>query len=252
MLQSRVPSLPVKTYLRVIRNLLDAWEKPYGYETGKPAATQFVFALAANAYRMGRAAVLLWDQSMWSESLPLVRPCLESAIYAAWTQQTGSKGVAAAAYERARQSRALLRSATDAQLAIPQELRDDIERQANRAGRRSGRDEQAKSMEKMCQAMSGGKSLYLMYRHLSGGAHASGSLVRHLGSGPNGGVEPSITPLPSRMLRPVSASAVAYSLVWAGRAFCETTRYKVGKPALRVAARELGIAPVLVLDPSFR
>jgi hypothetical protein len=201
----------------LIHNLLDAWEKPYDYETAKLATTQFVFALAANAYRAGRAALLLWEHNWWTESVPLVRACLESAIYAAWTQQTGSKAVEAAANERARQNRALLRSAIDVHIAIPQEVRDDIERQANRSGRKLGRAEQAKSMEKMCQAMSGGKGLYLMYRHLSGAAHASGSLIRHLGSGPDGEVEPMITPLPSELLRSVSSSAVAYSLVWAGR-----------------------------------
>ncbi|WP_430789063.1 DUF5677 domain-containing protein [Actinoplanes sp. G11-F43] len=240
-------SLPVEVYRETVDELLSAWDRFEGFDTRTkdlPIA-RVVFALTANAHSSARAAVTLWDADLWVESMPIVRSCFESAVMAAWTQQTGKSGVEATLFERTRQSVNMMRTADQALVAVPQDLRDHITARHDSAPRPS-RAAQARNFERMCADLEAGNSLYLMYRHASDVAHASSALTRHLVPGQRDSLIQVKEPAPSSGTQAVAGLTVAYALVWAGRAFMEVGLSKPGKQALRKIAMRLGISPILV------
>ncbi|WP_369077316.1 DUF5677 domain-containing protein [Paractinoplanes hotanensis] len=183
--QRLAPSLPIEVYREVIDELMAAWDRFDGFDTRTkdlPTA-RVTFALVANAYRAGRAASTLWESDLWAESMPNVRACFESAVSAAWTQQTGKSGVDATMYERSRQAVNLMTTAELAEVGVPEELRDQINDEAKRTPA-PARAAQARAFPAMCKDLQAGNSLYLMYRHTSDAAHAPSAVIRHLVAGP--------------------------------------------------------------------
>ena len=240
------PSLAIEVYREVVDELLAAWDRFDGFDTRTkdlPTA-RVTFALVANAYRAGRAATTLWESGLWAESMPNVRACFESAVSAAWTQQTGKAGVDATMYERSRQAVNLMATAESAEVGVPQELRDQINDGARRTPAPT-KAAQARAFPAMCKDLQGGDSLYLMYRHTSDAAHAPSALVRHLVAGPGDSLVPVKQPAASEGTQAVAGLTVAYALIWAGRAFVEVGLHKPGKQLFRKAAIRLGIPPIL-------
>lgn len=125
-----------------------------------------VFVLAATAHNMARAAVHLWDGGFLTESMPNVRTCFEACISAAWTQQTGRRGVEAYLYERARQSQVILRQLDEAGNAVPDAVRDAVDTAPLLAQPPQLRD-RARSTQAMCRDLNYSAGLYLMYREMS-------------------------------------------------------------------------------------
>jgi hypothetical protein len=241
------PSLPFEEYRSVVVELLESWDSFDGFDTRAkdvPLA-RVVFALVANAYRAGFAAKTLWDNDLLTESMPNVRACFESAVMAAWSQQTGNAGVEATMYERARHARNLMTTAVQAGITVTSELRDHIDDEAGRAPK-PPKNAQARHFEKMCDDLELGDSLYLMYRQTSDAAHAPSALVRHLKAGPGDSLIPTKMPNASSGAASIAALTVAYSLIWAGRAFIEVGLHKPSKQTLRKTADRLGITSILV------
>lgn len=241
------PSLPIEVYRETVDELLAAWDRFDGFDTRAtdlPTA-RVTFALVANAYRAGRAAKMLWESDLWAESMPNVRACFESAVSAAWTQQTGKAGVDATLYERSRQAVNLMATAESAGIGVPQDLREQIHDAARRA-QAPAKAAQARTFPAMCKDLQEGDGLYLMYRHSSDAAHAPSALVRHLVAGPRDELVAVKQPAAPEGTQSVAALTVAYALVWAGRAFVEVGLHKPGKQPLRKAAMRLGITPILL------
>ena len=239
------PSLSIEIYREVIGDLRRLWDDFKGAETRARDApkARFVFAFTANSYNAARAAVALWDLGYWHDSLPNVRACFESAMFAAWIQQTGDASIVATDHEQTRQAENLMRAVENAGIEVPAELRSAIVGQMRP---KPPSAHEARSFEVLCDRLVGGKDLYLFYRQLSGESHASGALGRYLVPAQGGGL--------IQVKNPDEASAgrkamigcvVAYSLTWAGRALSEVLIDRPHKQPLRKVAHRLGIPPIL-------
>lgn len=245
------PSLSAATYRRVIDQRLHEWKQldEYTARTRDIPTSRVVFVLAATAHNLARAAAHLWDGGFLTESMPNVRTCFEAGVSAAWTQQTGRRGVEAYLYERARQSQAILRQLDEAGNAVPDAVREAVDTAPLLAQPPQLKD-RARSIQAMCRDLDYGAGLYLLYRELSDEAHASIGLIRYLARTPADNLVPLTQPRHGEHADTLAAFAVACALIWAGRAFSEVSLHKPHKRALRAAAQELGIPHILTASPT--
>lgn len=246
--------LPIETYRGVISDLLAAWDSLERHETrtAKVPTASIVFALTAQAHSMAKAAVYLWDGGYLVESMPVVRTCFESAIYAVWVQQHGQAGVEAYLHERARVSEALVEQCDKAGVPVPDEIREAVSTAPQRdlrpkpERREKQLKAQARKIDQACGSLRGGTGIYLLYRQLSDETHASIGLIRHFVRSPGDEIRAIKQPDSGVGAQLLAASLAAVSLVWAGRALSELGMHKPNKPILRAAARKLGVPPVLL------
>ncbi|MEH0933212.1 DUF5677 domain-containing protein [Micromonospora sp. CPCC 205558] len=247
------PSLSAAAYRRVIDQRLREWDQldEYASRTRDIPTARVVFVLAATAHNMARGAVHLWDGGFLVESMPNVRTCFEACVSAAWTQQTGRRGVEAYLYERARQSQVILRQLDEAGHAVPDAVRETVDTAPLLAQPPQLRD-RARSIQAMCRDLDYSAGLYLMYRELSDEAHTSIGLIRHLARTPEDDLVHLAQPRHGQHADTLATFAVACALIWAGRAFSEVSLHKPHKRALRAAAQELGVPHILTAASSPR
>ncbi|GAA3227798.1 DUF5677 domain-containing protein [Dactylosporangium siamense] len=155
------------------------WDSDQGFEVRiKQAPTgRAAVAFAANAYRYARVACTLWDQGIYAETVPLARTCFESAVLAAWVQQSDTAVVNALLHETFRNDYNLMQQLKKAAVPIPTEIEARVT-ELRKSVVKPAPDISVQKMEDMCQSFHGNSQLYLIFRVLSGGSHALDALRR--------------------------------------------------------------------------
>lgn len=229
----------------VIDELLAMWDSDGDFEVRIKHAPRgrAAFAFTANAYRYAKVIRRLWDEEIYAETVPLARTCFESAVLAAWVQQSDATVVDALLHETFRNGYNLMNQLKQAGVPVPAEI--EARATALRSAiAKPAPDISVQKMEEMCQSFRAGSQLYSIFRILSGETHALDALRRYLVE-ENG----ELIPIKTAGDKPNGAEQTSYlvasSLVWAGRAADELELHHPHKKVLRRAARSLRCYPIL-------
>ncbi len=229
----------------VIDELLATWDSDKDFEVRIKHAPRGRAAVAftANAYRYANVVRMLWDQEIYAETVPLARTCFESAVLAAWVQQSDATVVDALLHETFRNGYNLMKQLKEANVPVPAEVEARVTALRS-AIAKPAPDISVQKMEDMCRSFRGGSQLYLIFRVLSGETHALDALRRYLVED-----DGELVPIKNAGDQPGGAVQTSYlvasSLVWAGRASDELEMHHPHKKVLRKAARSLRCYPIL-------
>ena len=131
------------------------------------------YVLARHAVETNRAILLLWNQGMQLQAIPLMRALMESAVTASWMTITKDSGLASlhfVATERIKLLNDLQQISSYENDGISQW--EEIKKQHS-----SSASSEAKQFEQRCNSLEGGEGIYAIYRLLSGLSHPSLNLV---------------------------------------------------------------------------
>lgn len=216
-----------------------------------PESTLAVFGLAAHVHRLARAYLLLHEEGMGLEAMPLLRSAFEAALTCAWVNEVPD-ALPALSNETHRQWVAL----TDT-LSGPRWPVDDETRAAWRAvahePQTTNSSGSAKHFARLCgDLVQAGDQAYGLYRIMSSQVHPTLGLIHRYLRPPgeasvNLSLEPTPDPAPGSWLLLLCAS-----MVWAGRAFDFHDRHRPRRNELRRAAKALKVPESLVLSNTAR
>lgn len=211
------------------------------------AHAPLVASLAYHALRLGETVIDLTERGHRLEAFPTVRATFETAMTAMWLSQS-REATSAFHNEHERQNRNLvehgLKAASEAMRAgaagITARSSEEYETSAN---------PQARSFEKLCASLTGGRDAYVVYRLMSTYAHPSMAITEHyLFESEN---EAGVT-LHSEPTQPTDnfwLYMTVASMIWALRAMDHMDQGHPHRSWLRQAAKKLGIAETLNLTP---
>lgn len=228
--------------LVVVRELCAMWGRIDQREVKRSDAprARAAMAFAANAIDHATGAITLWNKNIYHASIPLVRICFESALFAAWAEQESNQVVDVLIAENARQGKNLAAQLQKAGMPLSPELQTGIETLA--ASPTVDVPGSARKIEELCKYFNNSDILYLAYRILSGESHAPSALRRFLNEGDeDNGI--AMGPDLNSTAQELMAHLVASSLLWAVRACDELD---VGRPFSRDLDR---LATVLHVEP---
>ncbi len=209
-----------------------------------------VFALTAHTHRLTAAALVLWDQDLRLEAIPLVRAAYEAALTSMWIAQVGD-ALPAFLNRELRQRRALAGTLGRTSWTLsPEELR-----KIGRAGyeaRDTTSNAVAGSFQQLCDDLKpGGNEAYGLYRFMSALVHPTVSVAdQYLEPrvGQAGWPPFALSVFPVKQEGDVWLYFLAISAMWSGRATDFYDRDRRRRSELRSAARTLGAPPVLTLS----
>jgi hypothetical protein len=239
----------------VADQLLAGWEAAPEHMRGdrrkNPEVTLAVFGLAAHVHRLARAALLLIDQEMVLEALPLVRSAFETALTCAWINEQPD-ALPALRNKEDRQWSALVDT-----LSRPA-WRTDDETKARWAAlshepESTSSNQPIRYFKQLCDdLLQAGDQAYGLYRIMSASVHPTINLISRYLREPDEG-HANLSHIPSPDPSPeLWVLLLGGSMVWAGRAFDFNNPSRPRRNELRVAARTLRVPVSLVLTNAAR
>lgn len=227
-----------------IRALLASWDDVTEdhLPQGDVHQAQFasIYGLTAHAHRSAAAALVLIEQQMVLEAIPVVRTAYECALTAHWLLRV-KEGTIGFLREGHRQRKNLLdvgkRVLNEADLQEAERVAAEFSHEPSTA------DEAARNMQKRCEDLRpGGQTAYLFYRGLSALSHASPYLVDFYLELTDDAELPTLRKLPKAEDPRPWLHLLAAALVWAGQAVNVCDKRHRRRRQLRAAARDLRIA----------
>ncbi|WP_125782370.1 DUF5677 domain-containing protein [Amycolatopsis sp. WAC 01375] len=244
----------------ICKTLIALWKTRRDRETRfrergeRPNLIKFcsVHGLVAHAYRVGEHTLSMYESGLVMEALPLMRTTYESALMAHWIAQNrdGAEALANRAISNRRAVALTLERAKSAVLRAGAKGLLDIDKTLLETSSSS----QAKYFEKLCEDLEpGGADAYTYYRLMCWYTHPSAHIVdSYIHLGEDGQTVDALRQEPAQLDANMWVHFLAFSLVWAGRAFDFIDEEKMHRSQLRSAARALGISDVLTLSASAR
>lgn len=209
-----------------------------------------VHGLAAHTYRVGGHALVMLDDGLELEAMPMIRLAYECAVTTQWLANA-TDGANAWLNEAERVKRAsgltLQRAASDVMRAVGDHLLAH-----GAAPIDTSSDAQARSFEQMCNDLTpGGPELYAYHRLMSRYCHASVHVVdEYLDVTPDGDDVQALRLTAKPADTDTWRYFLALSMLWAARAvdFLDVSRQH--RSELRSQSRRLGVTSELHLTPA--
>ncbi|GAB2865358.1 hypothetical protein GCM10027200_77320 [Lentzea nigeriaca] len=160
--------------------MLEAWEgrQPEIRKDSTADTNQLltVFGLAANAHRLGRAALTLFRAGHRSEALPTVRAIYEHALTTQWLALHAAATTALVneyGRNRANMARTLRQAGTKDMVEAAEHLENDAWEKIP-----TDSDQQARQFQELCDDLEpAGSEAYFYYRLMSSLSHPTGKVV---------------------------------------------------------------------------
>lgn len=163
----------------MLRELVDAWDNsPDGVAMGRrehQLIGLMVYGLTAHAHALARSVLALDAEDLDAGIVPLVRQAMECSTTAMWLELTGYPAVLTVLDEQSRQQRNLFD-----EFVKSGQLHDDGALESLEADLKSGLQSASKAgraFHERCSEISGGATIYAVYRALSATSHAGASVV---------------------------------------------------------------------------
>jgi hypothetical protein len=231
-------------YRDSIDEIRHVWDQhaTFSVDVAQAPRVRATIALAANAFGHSRAATTLWDQEIFAESGPSLRACFESAVYAAWVQQSDLSAGKALTHVTGEHGVKLLDQMKAAAVDVPAGLESATKILLNDppVGQVA---EKVRNFKAMCYNFNGGEKLYLMYKSYSGESHALDALRRYLVVD-NGELFPIKVAVDSTN-KEAAAAFGASCLLWAASASDEVDSTHPNRGELTRIGAQIGCSPLL-------
>ncbi|QUF07165.1 hypothetical protein KCV87_14650 [Actinosynnema pretiosum subsp. pretiosum] len=178
--QESTPARPEEEWLEILESMLETWEsrRPEIKNDSTADVNQLltVFGLAANAHRLGRAALTLFRAGLHSESIPTVRAIYEHALTTQWLALHAA-GTTALINEygrnRASTAKTLRQAGAADMIKAAEHLENDAWEKIP-----TDSDQQAKQFLELCNDLEpAGSEAYFYYRLMSSLSHPTGQVV---------------------------------------------------------------------------
>jgi hypothetical protein len=239
----------------VVDQLLIGWEaapeRMRGDRRKNPETTLAVFGFAAHVHRLARAALLLIDQEMVLEALPLVRSAFETALTCAWINEQPD-ALPALRNKEYRQWSALVDTLSRPAWRTDDETKAQWAALAHEPESTSSNQPVRYFKQLSDDLVQAGDQAYGLYRILSANVHPTIGVIRRYLREPNE-EHAILSHIPSPDSNPeLWLLLLGGSMVWAGRAFDFHDPSRPRRNELRIAARTLRVPESLVLASAAR
>jgi hypothetical protein len=221
--------------------LLSSWDATTNLETRARdvEAAMHIFGLTDHVHHAARATLLLVDNGLAHEAVPLMRKMLEFAAVTQWLRLKGDKGIKGFVLESGRQHRTSVKQAL--MIGMPLDVALELDEPLDKPHD----DFNMRSFETVCKALKA-PAMYTVYRSLSSYVHPSVAAVTDyvdfeamaLGGDRSDRVE---------VRERAAVWTTTAALLWSGRALDEQVRFLPRKKLLRAVGARVSI-PTLLPD----
>ena len=210
-----------------------------------------VWGLACHVHETARAIILLHDNNMMNQAIPLVRLAYENSLTAAWLVQSKDQhGIRAFLHEYNRTRAALKKDVLESFSATFREGAPGIT-DAEPADFEGSADSVRRFGDVCLDLAPGGKDAFVYYRILSAYSHASPNVADLYFQRSGDGPVPEYTGPQEALGAPLLLFLTGASMLWAGRAFTYMTQEKQHRSRIRSIAQRLGINSEIQLSEHY-